>query len=806
MAREFIAANSESFTRADNAALSIGDFDFGIACFVTPDDVATTQGVFSRRSASPGSREYYLQLRSTGVFRWSVWHNSTGSPNEPESGTITANTTYWVNCEFDSTTDTASIALNNGTPVTDATNTVTPTDTGSSTNIGARGDGVPFDGSIGQALYYKGLLTAGERTFLYNSGSGRKAWEVDAHATLGPIGGAGKVVEMWDMAEYSGNALSYTGNNDLTDTNTVGRFVFEPARLTLTRTDIDNSTLLAPDGQDARDITGNGLLDILVAEALGKVFWYEQTSAGSFTKRTIRGTVRTGGPQVEGAAWVDVDGDGEYEAVVVDAGLGDLLIYVQDTPGTPTGTWTQGKLIDGTRPDLQDVKAWDIDGDGREEIVYSWEGDLNNTGGINWLDWQSGDVLVDTNYVDNVMIQHDGAWWIAPVRTSFGGGSGDTIVFAARNKGNPAPEPGVFYLVKPTPVTNAWSETTIESHASDDFKHVDVGDFFGNGNQDVIVHVRLNATTDDEVRLYDAGDSFAKTTVVVDARSNAFGLRRYINGREAWVTCDEDSLETVVWAWSDTGWQPYAVTASNKQQDRQMIFDVDGDAVLDFVLGDSNGDDLAYFELSNEIDDVIVFPDAAAGVGTASDPSIPSAVVTPAAAASVGTGTDPSATSDIVVTGLSAAGVAAVTAPAVNFGSVSIVPAAATSVSAITSPSALLGSTVAAPAAASGVGTVTEPTVTLGSPPVTPQAAAGVGALGLPTVVISGVSVTPTAASAVCGAIAPTVLLGGAVVSAVTASAVAAITDPGIDTAEPPTTPGVEYSAVKRRFHYTTVR
>lgn len=342
------------------------------------------------------------------------------------------------------------------------------------------------------------------------------------------------------------------------------------------------------DGVYPRDITGNGFLDILASTEPGQIYWFEQTSRGTFARHTLISATVNGAKQ-ESAAFVDVDGDGFYEVVVADQANGQVRCYKQSTPGNPQGTWTGGVIKTGF-PKIQGIFPKDLDGDGRDEIVCTVEGTNNTEGGLYWLDWQSGDPTSSGNYNTNQMIAHPGAWWVAGFGDFSGGGSGLDLIFSARNHFNANSVKGLYKLTKPATVTDLWTEATIESGAND-WMQCDIGDFFGTG-----VALDLAAVRDLDVvaqfYLYDKSNSFAKTTVSTPSNTSEvnYNIRRLpyqCNGRDGIFTTG--SGKAVIWLWNKKDWVNWRDTslAAMKSDNRIPFLDTDGSGVEDVFLVDS---------------------------------------------------------------------------------------------------------------------------------------------------------------------------------------------------------------------------
>lgn len=174
--RDFTGASSQFLSSADNAALSMGDIDFTIGAWVR---YAGTLGALQYPAIMgkwvlATTKEYNLYLNGDSTrFEFSVSGDGTTST------TVTANTFgapvndtwYHVVAWHDATANTISISVNAGTPDS-AAHTTGVVDSTSAFQIGAFDGAFFWTGQIDEAFLTKRVLTAGERTSLYNVGVG----------------------------------------------------------------------------------------------------------------------------------------------------------------------------------------------------------------------------------------------------------------------------------------------------------------------------------------------------------------------------------------------------------------------------------------------------------------------------------------------------------------------------------------------------------------------------------------------------------------------------------------------------------
>ncbi len=242
------------------------------------------------------------------------------------------------------------------------------------------------------------------------------------------------------------------------------------------------------DGVALGDINGNGKADLLASNGKGgTAFWFEQgETPWQWTRHHIF-TIPQRPREIEGNDLGDFNGDGRLEAISLDQPNGTL--YLHKAKGDPRGEWATVVLLTG-RPYVQASLVTDVDGDGRDNLIYTWEGDAQGRGGVHWLKLTGDDVLNPDHWTDHVMVTHESAWWLAPRRVDLSSnGRATDLAFTARNipGRNPGARPGVYWLEEPADVTGLWKLHTIDRTLRHPL-HIDLGDFSGAGHgKDLVV-------------------------------------------------------------------------------------------------------------------------------------------------------------------------------------------------------------------------------------------------------------------------------------------------------------------------------
>ena len=174
---QFTNANSESLTRVDNASLSVGNIDFTWAGWFYLDSKTTYRIGFCK---------YQTPLLGNADFEYRIYYDApadrflfTIGDGGANSAVATANnlgspstaTWYYIVGWHDASADTISIQVNNGTA--DSTAYASGSfDGAGDLIIGLQAGAFGWDGRMDELGFWKRVLTAAERTALYNGGSG----------------------------------------------------------------------------------------------------------------------------------------------------------------------------------------------------------------------------------------------------------------------------------------------------------------------------------------------------------------------------------------------------------------------------------------------------------------------------------------------------------------------------------------------------------------------------------------------------------------------------------------------------------
>lgn len=191
-AAQFTAANSESLSIADNAALSMADIDFTLWAWVYLDSKSGNRNIVSKLDAGNTNYEYFTYF-STADDRFHFGVSPNGTPGAVKEvvaatfGSPALATWSFVVAWHDSVANTLNIQVNNG--AVDSTAHSAGVFNGiAAFQIGRNSSGNYWDGRIDQVGLAKRVLSSAERSQLYNGGNGLPFSQFSGTSTLAGAG------------------------------------------------------------------------------------------------------------------------------------------------------------------------------------------------------------------------------------------------------------------------------------------------------------------------------------------------------------------------------------------------------------------------------------------------------------------------------------------------------------------------------------------------------------------------------------------------------------------------------------------
>jgi hypothetical protein len=168
---DFERDNSESMSVASNATLQLGDISASWSVWLKIESDNVYMMVFIKDDNAGSDRDYgmYLENNKPVFYTFTV----AGSYIAVDSGvTLSAGTWYNVTCWHDATNDLIGVAVNNGTPVTQA-NTGGVRASTSTFHLGIDGGtSYYYDGLLCEFGYWKNyVFNSTDRTTLYGGGT-----------------------------------------------------------------------------------------------------------------------------------------------------------------------------------------------------------------------------------------------------------------------------------------------------------------------------------------------------------------------------------------------------------------------------------------------------------------------------------------------------------------------------------------------------------------------------------------------------------------------------------------------------------
>src|SRR3990167_7256777 len=318
---QFIAVNSEYLSIADNPALSMGDIDFMIAGWFYFDSVPGLN--VANHFLGKWSGEYLVNIENiSGTLRLRFWVRNTANTvttgrHADTLGTPVINTWYFIVVWHDAVKNTLNIQVNNGGVDTTSGYTGGVRDFTTTCTIGsAAGGASPMGGRSHDVIVAKQIYTAAEKTFLYNSGNGRRFEELGLAGTDGAnINVASGGVAYFKLGEESGTRADSWGANTLTDNATV--------------TQNDGVSLKDPvDGDNVRqatDLSGNE------NDAVG---------TGNVTTKPLHKAV-----QINGKPAISFDNVDDVLTITQNSSINDLAAMTIFAVIKPTTVGTSGRIL-----------------------------------------------------------------------------------------------------------------------------------------------------------------------------------------------------------------------------------------------------------------------------------------------------------------------------------------------------------------------------------------------------------------------------------------------------------------------------
>lgn len=201
----FISANSEYLSYGDTSWLSTGDVSYTFCLWASISSNAANRPLISKWG-NAGQREYKIYYASSSdrfVFEVSNDGTASGTVTANTFGAPSMNTFYFICAWHDAANDTLNIQVNNGS-VNSAAHATGSYDSETAFYIGRAGAEY-HDGNIDEIVFYKNILTADEREYLYNSGNGQPVCNVACLNNLSLLAPSGSMVIFDNIFVWDGS-------------------------------------------------------------------------------------------------------------------------------------------------------------------------------------------------------------------------------------------------------------------------------------------------------------------------------------------------------------------------------------------------------------------------------------------------------------------------------------------------------------------------------------------------------------------------------------------------------------------------
>ena len=192
LATQHTNAVPDWLSHVSNASLQTGDIDYTVACWGYLDNLAGVQVLCAKDNPGVAADREWAVYYNAGPGRFGfstftpvgVVHNLSAAT----MGAPAATTWYFIVAWYEAATNTMSIQVNDGAIDTLGTGGALQAAGAAEFQIGSRqGPNSPLDGRVDEVGFWKRLLTAEERTALYNSGAGVGYGDIGQLAT-GEVG------------------------------------------------------------------------------------------------------------------------------------------------------------------------------------------------------------------------------------------------------------------------------------------------------------------------------------------------------------------------------------------------------------------------------------------------------------------------------------------------------------------------------------------------------------------------------------------------------------------------------------------
>lgn len=337
------------------------------------------------------------------------------------------------------------------------------------------------------------------------------------------------------------------------------------------------------DGLEIIDINNDGKLDIVTCNSESQtVDWWEQVDINNWNRHQI--SDGTDLVEIEGVKADDFDGDGKIEVIGLDQGGDKICLFKQDT-SDPTGTWSKYDL-DLSAPAAQDAHIYDVNGDGKLDFIYTYEGRSLGVGGFYWMEYLGGDPTNNNNWTKHEIAQKEGAFWISKKQVDLSGdGNFNNFVGTCRFKENPDSVRELLWFDPPADPRNPWSSNIIDdSNQTSGYvsQYIDMGSISSTSNgKDLVVS---GADGYSKLTLYDESENF-NSQIIKNNNYAAIKFFSFTNNEKTEILAgnrDNESIE-IIGMFNDNYETVFSQSLPKINDDIPFI-DINGDGDKEFII------------------------------------------------------------------------------------------------------------------------------------------------------------------------------------------------------------------------------
>lgn len=191
---------------------------------------------------------------------------------------------------------------------------------------------------------------------------------------------SGVVAADFDGDGDSDLIFSCTGDDALFFKENLGGGNFGSAQMV----NASDNLIINPRNLVVMDVNNDGDLDIITSRNGADIWWFENLGNNNFSESSYLNSVPVG--DHSRYLFSDGDGDGDLDLLSIETSEGDLNLWENVQVGNGENNWDWNPTLIGSNITLiRDLAAYDLDGDGDEEVIVTYAGE-NNDSVLAWFE------------------------------------------------------------------------------------------------------------------------------------------------------------------------------------------------------------------------------------------------------------------------------------------------------------------------------------------------------------------------------------------------------------------------------------